>query len=139
MNILQVLNITLSAALFSIIWIIQILHYPSFHHYEKDNFPLAMVFHQKRISWIVLPLMILELFTNIFLFILTKDFVQTLSLLLVLGVWTSTFFLQVPLHQKLLLHKDSALIDKLVNTNWPRTILWTIKLITILIFWKGYP
>lgn len=50
-----------------------------------------------------------------------------LPLLVVLAIWGCTFFLSVPLHAVLGKGKDAAVIRRLVNTNWPRTVLWTAK------------
>lgn len=46
---------------------------------------------------------------------------------LVALIWLSTFLIQVPIHQQLAKGKDLGLIDRLVRTNWIRTILWTLK------------
>ena len=39
----------------------------------------------------------------------------------------STAFLQVPLHKKLTEGLDLAVVRRLVNTNWLRTAVWTIR------------
>jgi hypothetical protein len=48
--------------------------------------------------------------------------------LLLLGVWGSTFLLQVPCHDRLSASWDEAVHARLVATNWLRTILWTLRL-----------
>lgn len=59
-------------------------------------------------------------------------------LILVIGIFASTFFIQVPLHQKLSVGKDSHLIYRLVRTNWMRTIAWTLKAILMILIFTGF-
>jgi hypothetical protein len=42
-------------------------------------------------------------------------------------VWVSTFFVQIPIHAKLLAGYDGALQRRLVVTNWIRTLAWTVR------------
>ena len=41
-----------------LIWTIQLVHYPFFHRLEKENFNEHMDEHRKKISFIVLPVML---------------------------------------------------------------------------------
>lgn len=47
--------------------------------------------------------------------------------LLLAIIWISTFYIQVPIHQRLLEIKDTDLLERLVRTNWIRTAAWTIR------------
>ncbi len=52
-------------------------------------------------------------------------------------IWLSTFLLSVPCHEHLAKTdmNETSLIEKiqrLVKTNWPRTILWTLRSIVLL-------
>ena len=110
-----------------LIWTIQIVHYPLFAKVGSLNFSEFHLTHSKNITMIVLPLMLLELSTSILLINQDKSMISILGLCLIGIVWASTFFLQVPIHNQLALNFDLALIDKLVFTNWIRTIAWSIK------------
>jgi hypothetical protein len=58
------------------------------------------------------------------------------NLFMVVLIFLNTFFLNVPIHRKLLSRKDIKLIDQLVMSNWPRTLLWTIRSIGLIcIIW----
>lgn len=120
-------NLLITSSLLVLIWIIQILHYQSFHFIGDEFFSETMKFHQRRITYIVLPLMIAEAIVVILDLFLSFNFWTITSALMVLLVWMSTFFIQVPIHQKLLSQKDTKLINQLINTNWIRTVLWTLK------------
>jgi hypothetical protein len=131
---IKLFEIIISSALFGIIWVIQILQYPGFLDLNRDTFKLSMKHHQDRISFVVIPLMLSELFITGWLIFTDYSTTHLLVFLIVLGIWGSTFTLQVPLHEKLLkevFHEER--IKKLVKTNWIRTFLWTAKLAVILI------
>lgn len=127
-----ILLIHLSAtwAMVGLIWFVQIVHYPlfanvetSFNHYEQ--------LHQQRTTWVVAPIMLAELVTAVLLaFSPTFADVQKwcwLGLGLVLLIWLSTAFLQVPCHKELAKEYNLAVIDKLVRTNWIRTAAWSLR------------
>lgn len=48
-------------------------------------------------------------------------------------IWLVTFFIQVPLHNKLSEARDKEAISRLVSSNWIRTSLWSLKSILSLI------
>lgn len=125
-----VLNLVLTSMLTCLIWIIQIVHYPSFRFINVDTFTNFEAFHTKSISFIVLPLMLGEL--AVCLYLLLNFPLSPLTITqaaLVALIWLSTFCLSVPCHNLLKERFDSKTIEKLIYTNWPRTILWSVKLI----------
>ena len=126
------IHLVITVGLVVLIWIIQLVHYPSFAYYQENDFAKAMNFHQSRITLIVLPLMMIEIAALSYLSWKVTDLFYLSMLAMVILIWVSTFFIQVPLHQKLLAGKDVTLITKLVSTNWIRTCLWTLKLGTLI-------
>ncbi len=123
MTILDVFQLALSGALFTLIWLVQLLIYPSFK-LAFQNFSECMLHHQNRISWVVIPLMTGELIVTV----MQKNVI----LIGIVGlIWLSTAFIQVPLHKKLL-NNSPELVERLIQSNWIRTILWTIKLLIVL-------
>ena len=133
MDFLFFLNVISAFLLTGVIWTIQIVHYPSFHYIDKLSFTNFHNFHERRISIIVMPLMLIELITSIALYIHNMwSIIFALNLLIVGLIWCSTFFVQVPIHSILSEKKDKNLIEKLVNTNWIRTFLWSIRMLLII-------
>ena len=136
----SILLINIFSAFFAtgLIWTIQLVHYPSMRFVSRDKFELFHSFHQLRISIIAMPLMAIELITTIILFMQNieneSSLIFKINLIIVTLIWFSTFFIQVPLHQKLSKGKKTSLIDKLVLTNWFRTVLWTLRSILIIFF-----
>ncbi|MGF1668926.1 MAG: hypothetical protein ACFCU6_00655 [Balneolaceae bacterium] len=124
-------NISVSFILTGIIWVIQIVHYPSFHYTGEKNFSVYHQFHTQRISLLVVPLMLIELITSVVLTLFEKlpALLTYSSLACVLLIWTVTFLLQVPVHNKLSAGYNKQQVNKLVAGNWFRTILWSLKAI----------
>jgi hypothetical protein len=117
--------------LVGLIWIVQRVHYPSMHYVEPDRFVPFEKMHCDRIGQIVAPIMILEGVIAAGLLFLAPN-AMALGLAVV-GVvlaainWWSTFFIQVPLHNHLQQGKNTDTIDRLVATNWIRTIAWSAR------------
>lgn len=133
---LEYLNILITFGLVILIWIIQILHYPSFFYYEEKEFSRAMLFHQRAVTFITLPLMVSELVVSGLIVFKTTSLFSIMGVILVALIWISTFFIQVPLHEKLTHSKNTEFITKLIKTNWIRTYLWSLKF--ILLAWQSY-
>ncbi len=133
MDFLFFLNVVSAFLLTGIIWTIQIVHYPSFYYIDKQLFVHFHQFHEYRISIIVMPLMFIELISSIALYINDMSNITfALNLIIVGLIWCSTFFIQVPIHNILSQKKDNKMIKKLVNTNWIRTFLWSIRMLLII-------
>lgn len=114
-------------SLTGLIWVIQCVHYPAFRYANVETFKVFHNFHSQNITWIVAPLMVSELLTATLLFTKNNSNFWLMQLVLILLLWTSTAFLSVPLHNKLMNGYDLKLIHKLTITNWPRTLLWSLK------------
>lgn len=134
MTTLEILQLFVSSAILGVIWIVQLLLYPSFELYDRKIFQTAMKHHQKKISLIMAPLMISELFLILF-FSFNHPSHKNISLLIMIAlIWILTFTIFVPLHTKLLkFGYDQSFIKKLILTNWLRTILWTVTSIIIIL------
>ncbi len=113
-----------------LIWTIQLVHYPSFYFIDEDNFNDFHAFHNRRISVIVIPVMITELVTSGLLW-WNEGYLSLngIGFYLVCTIWLATAFLSVPNHAKLAKGKNDSIIERLVNTNWVRTVLWTVKVL----------
>lgn len=131
MNLALLINFFCCSFMTGLIWLIQCVHYPSFTYVPAQTFAQFSHFHSSRITFIVLPVMMIELATSCYLTYLSHSY----WLLLVLNIllFLFTFFLSVPCHGKLGLGKDDAMIKKLVLTNWPRTILWSARSALLLV------
>lgn len=122
------INLVTSIFLCGLIWVIQLLHYPSFHFVDETRFTTFHAFHNRRISIIVIPMMITELVTSgILWWNSTWWDLNAIGFYLVTGIWIATFLLSVPIHGRLSGGKQNSEINLLINTNWIRTVLWSLK------------
>ena len=123
-------NLIITSMLACLIWIIQLVHYPSFRYIDKTQFSSFESFHARSISIIVTPLMLMEIFISFYMITLSPlDPLHLTSGLLVFIIWLSTFFFSVPCHNRLMHGYHEATVHKLIITNWPRTLAWSVKLI----------
>ena len=109
-----------------IIILVQRVIYPQFHH--AKNLRTYAQEHVKRISPIVMPVMLLEFFTLVILWFNTatySNFLIFLITLLLLAIWIVTFFLMLPLHNRITQGEDC--ISDLIVRNYYRTGLWLVK------------
>ena len=118
-------------AMTGVIWFVQLVQYPSFARVDAASFPEFHAHHSSAISWIVGPLMIVEALSAL-AFIWAPLRVQApwqvwLGVALVGVIWASTFFLQVPAHTKLGAGFDESTWSFLVQSNWLRTIAWSLR------------
>lgn len=114
-----------------VIWFVQLVHYPLLSIIGVDRAPDVAVEHQRRTAWVVGPPMATEGVTTLILLVARPDGVSAwlpwagaFVLAIVLG---STVLLSVPLHERMATAPDASIGRRLVATNWPRTIGWTMR------------
>tara|TARA_Y100000814_G_C12316754_1_gene396871 strand:- start:766 stop:1146 length:381 start_codon:yes stop_codon:yes gene_type:complete len=105
----------------------QIVNYPLFLKVNQNSFTSYHQFYVKRISLIVVPVMLLELIISFYLFYSYPTALTILSFIILIMIFLSTFFIQVPIHGSIEIFADNNLFLKLIRTNWIRTVLWFIK------------
>ena len=124
------LNLILTSMLATLIWVIQVVHYPSFRFVDEKRFPSFHSFHSRSISYLVMPLMLIELVvTAILAYRFPSNPSVMISSILLVVIWSSTFFVSVPCHNNLRKKYDQKTIEKLINTNWIRTLSWSSKMV----------
>ena len=128
-----VIHLVATSIMVGVIWVIQLVHYPSFHFIELKQYTTFQRFHMSRISYVVVPAMLTELSTLIFLIIFMDqiDTLVTVSGLLLIIIWLMTAVFFSGVHQKLTLGYDKTVVNNLVKLNWGRTLLWTLRLLLI--------
>jgi hypothetical protein len=132
-SILWSIQLFCTFALTGLIWVIQLVHYPSFGVVEQKQFKDFHQFHSRRISWLVIPLMVGELVSAALLLAANSSPIWWLNLVLALAPWLFTFAFSVPAHQILAEGHHLQAITQLVKTNWWRTISWSLKAALLLV------
>ena len=121
-----------------VIWVIQILIYPSFKLLGEKEFSKFHQLHMKKITWIVLPAMLLELATATCLFLGSRSQLFLWNFIYIVLIFLLTFLLNVPTHNKLKFDSETSK-NNLVSRNWPRTIIWSWKALFLLFIILSYP
>lgn len=114
-----------------LVWFVQVVHYPLMARVGEADFRAYATAHATRTSWVVVVPMILEAATAAWLATQPPTAgsrpLMWLGLALVVVVWMSTFWLQVPCHRLLSRGFDRTVHRRLVRTNWLRTATWTAR------------
>ena len=110
--------------------------YPSFKLIKSSLFSEFHKSYTNKMLFIVAPVMILELISSLLLVIFDfSDNNTEIGLLISLMlIWFLTFFIIVPIHNKLTVNYNKDLNQKLIKYNGLRTIFWIIKLILFIGF-----
>lgn len=131
MDALVIGHAAVTLMLVGLILTIQIVHYPLFEKVGAAEFPAYEAAHSIRITVLVMPLMVAELALALAIAFHTPPTIPQWSawagLALVISIWGSTFFLQVPAHAILGRGWNVAAHARLVATNWLRTVAWVLR------------
>lgn len=120
-----------------LIWFVQVVHYPLFERMDDTAFAAK---HATRTTYVVAPLMVLELGSSLALLRIAwrPGFIATgeawAGAALVGIIWLSTALLQVPLHNRLQARHSVRDARELVATNWVRTVAWTLRAALVLLW-----
>jgi hypothetical protein len=134
MDMLFQFQIMADSGLLILICLVQWIIYPSFDYLETENFKAWHSRYMRIISFIVVPLILLQVGVELSHALAAEP--RWWRTFLIGVVLIATFSLSVPCHKKLQsMGKSAVIIRKLVLTNWIRTLLWTILFLQTL--WQG--
>ncbi len=144
MTLVEVLvlgNLIATLVMVGVIWFVQIVHYPLFAKVSREAFQAYEAAHTQWTTYVVLPPMLLEAMAAVGLVILGPSEVSRglawAGLVLVAINWLSTFLVQVPCHNQLMKQFEPSVHQRLVMTNWIRTIAWSLhSVVIVLIVWQ---
>jgi len=126
-----VINFAATWYMVGLIWFVQVVHYPLFAMVARDTFAKFEEAHSSLTTLVVGPPMLIELASAVLLVVLLsvskQRLLATVALGLLIVIWLSTAFLQVPLHGKLGAGFDPTSHTALVTTNWIRTVCWSLR------------
>jgi hypothetical protein len=123
---LSILFITVNGGLLVLIWIVQTIIYPGMHGWDSDRFALLHREYVRRISFIIVPLIVAQAALALHQVILAPNLITAAQVILIGAVWGMTFFISVPLHKRLSAGYDVQAVTRLTATNWLRTIGWSL-------------
>ena len=110
-----------------VLWLVQLVIYPSFLRIEPSELLAWHRAYTFRVSFVILPLMLGQLVLAILSVLEGPSILEWLAFALVLACWILTFFVSASLHRKIEQNDTTKETrQKLITTNWPRTILWSL-------------
>ncbi|MDJ0768907.1 MAG: hypothetical protein QNJ12_08940 [Ilumatobacter sp.] len=128
---LLAIHLAATAGMAGLIWFVQIVHYPLFARVGVAEFAAYEARHTRSTAWVVGPLMAVEGVSALVIAAAMRDDVgvglAAAGLALLAVIHTSTVFVQVPAHRRLSEGFDAATADRLVRTNWVRTVGWSAR------------
>ena len=139
-NIVFMFHFISTSIMVGVIWIIQLVHYPTFLYIDKQKYFNFQKFHMSKVSYLVMPTMTVELISGIYMLLDSENLIENNLFLLAFSFlilnWVITGLVFVKIHNSLLIEYKMQTILLLVKLNWIRTILWSLRLIflTVIIF-----
>ena len=124
------IEILLNFGLLVLIWMIQLIVYPSFLYYDTKRLVIWHKLYTSRFSFIVIPLMLCQLLISFYQLITVTNLYTVICFVTILLIWAFTFLQFIPIHSNIskgIVHEK--ILISLVRKNWIRTILWTFLFI----------
>ena len=142
MSLVLVLHASFTLIMVGVIWFVQLVHYPLMAQVGAVRFGGYERQHARRTAWVVALPMLGEATTAVLLLWRipggSAAWPAWLGLGLLVLIWASTAFLQVPCHRELESGFDEKAHRRLVLTNWIRTAAWSGRGILVLwMLWRG--
>ena len=130
-NLILLANFVATCLMTGVIWFVQWVHYPLLAQVPVDRAVETAVEHQRRTGQVLAIPMAVEGFTTLGLLISRPESVQIFwpwfgAVLLAVALG-STVFVSVPLHAIMATNPTADVGQRLVVTNWPRTIAWSLR------------
>ncbi len=130
-DLILLANFVATCLMAGVIWFVQWVHYPLLAKVPVDRAVETAIEHQRRTGQVLAIPMAVEGFTTLGLLISRPESVQIFwpwfgAVLLAVALG-STVFVSVPLHAKMATNPTADVGRRLVVTNWPRTIAWSLR------------
>lgn len=121
------LSVLVDTSLLVLIWMVQIIIYPSFKFMGGTAFKQWHAKYTRLMTFFVAPLMLLQLVNTSLWIFHDINAINIIRAVLVGYIWVNTFFIAVPIHAKLDIANETQIHkDNLIQTNWPRAAAWTL-------------
>ena len=136
MLVLLLVHVAATLFMVGLIWFVQVVHYPLFAAVGPTHFEAYERHHQRLTTWVVGPVMLVELGTAAGLLVTqagTAAAIQWAGMGLLLLIWSCTAGLSVPAHRQLETGFHSDAWRRLVTTNWIRTVAWSVRGVFVMV------
>lgn len=115
-----------------LIWLVQLVVYPSFAFVSEDRFAAFHAAYTRRVSFVVIPLMVGQVGLHAAIVTAEPSALRISAAALAGAAWVLTFALAVPCHRDLAGGKSDETIRRLVFANAWRTAVWSLAFLATL-------
>lgn len=138
MKTIYLIHLVCTLFMTGLCWFVQIAHYPlfrsinlqDFKKYERKNILLT--------GYIAVPIMVVESLSGLYLLYYNQSLLHLINVSFLIIIGLSTFLFQAPIHLKLMIDPNLKLINRLIHTNWIRTISWSLRSGIVIYFMMKY-
>lgn len=141
MSILQLIQLLIDFGLVVLIWMVQLIIYPSFLRYESQSLGKWHLTYTGRITVIVAPLMIAQIAVAAYLLINSGSYhyLEIIALGLIILNWLLTFSIFIPFHEKIDKNPaDRKVQRRLVQSNWMRVVLFCLTFVCHVFYYLAF-
>lgn len=136
-DVALIANAAATSVMVGVIWFVQHVHYPLLATFTIHDAPHVAVEHQRRTGHVVAIPMAVEGVSTLILLVARPDGVSVLwpwvgAILLAVALG-STVLLSVPLHARMAARPEADTGRRLVVTNWPRTVAWSLRGVVVVV------
>lgn len=138
MKIIYLVHLVCTLFMTGLCWFVQVVHYPLFRSISLDTFKKYERKNVLLTAYIAVPIMVVESLSGLYLLYYNQTLLHLINVLLLIIIGLSTFLFQAPIHLKLMIDPSPKLINRLIHTNWIRTISWSIRSGIVIYFMMKY-
>ena len=124
-----------TALLTGLIWSFQIVYFPSMAGWREESFGDLQTAGLLHTGFLLMPLMLFEGISAGLLLMFRPRGVPAwcmwVGVGLIAGIWLSSSLIQYAVQARLALGWDPQTHAELVDGNWVRTVLWTVRLVLV--------
>ncbi|EAS19619.1 hypothetical protein FNJ87_08555 [Nonlabens mediterrranea] len=129
---IEIIRLAIDFGLVVLIWMVQLLIYPSFKHFGSTGLSNWHRIYTRNITFIVAPMMIAQFAIMLYFWMYFPVMFapNILYTILVSLTWLTTIVFFIPMHTNIDKNAtDLKLLDRLTNLNWMRVLLWNAILV----------
>ena len=97
-NSFSQINLISNILMIGVSLVVQIIIYPSFKFIQKVSFKEYHLNYMNKMSYVVAPIMLLEIISSFLLLIFNKSLIDIIGFILLSLIWIVTFFFILPIH-----------------------------------------
>lgn len=135
-RLLFIVQLAATVYMTGVIWFVQLVHYRLYPLVGAEEFAVYEQVHRQAVPAVVAIPMLLELATSGLSATVLRPrgpaWPWVVGFMAVIGLFVSTFAIQVPAHIRLEQGYDAATALWLLWSNWVRTALWSIRSLFLL-------